>query len=355
MRVLHVDGGRDWGGGQNQVRLLVRALAERGIDQLCLCPAGSELDVRLREERLPVEPIRWTSGNDPRAIFRILAHAADYDLIHAHDAHAMQAAILPARLRRRALIATRRTLFRTRATKWNRAYRVIAVSDAVAQRLRASGVRPDKIRVIPSAIDIVEVMALPPASPTLRERLMLPQEAFLIGNVGALIELKRQVLIPRIAARLRDFYWVIIGEGPERAAIQSAIVAHGVTQTVRMPGRLPDARRFLQELDAFVFPSVDEALGTSVLDAMARGVPVVAANSAGPAEVLRPVQQAAHVSLFPPDDADAAAALIARIHSETDLRRRVVELQNHRMREYRIDRLTDATLNVYREVQENRR
>ena len=132
-------------------------------------------------------------------------------------------------------------------------------------------------------------------------------------------------------------------------------MAHGVTQTVRMPGRLPDARRFLQELDAFVFPSVDEALGTSVLDAMARGVPVVAANSAGPAEVLRPVQQAAHVSLFPPDDSDVAAALIARIHSETDLRKRVVELQNHRMREYRIDRLTDATLNVYREVQENRR
>ena len=354
MRVLHVDGGRDWGGGQNQVRLLVRALQERGVEQLCLCPAGSELDVRLRAESLPVEPIRWTSGNDPRAIRHIFRSAAGCDLIHAHDAHGVQASILPAWLRRRPLVASRRTLFRTRPVKWNRARRVIAVSEAVAERLRASGVHPERIRVIPSAIDADEVVGLPPASPTLRERLMLPATAFLVGNVGALIELKRQALIPRIAARLRDVYWVIIGEGPARGAIDAAIVAHGVTQTVRMPGRLPDARRYIQELDAFVFPSVDEALGTSVLDAMARGVPVVAAQSAGPAEVLAPVHAETGVGLFPPDDADVAAAHIARIRAEPELRRRIVELQLARIQDFRIEALTDAVQAVYAEVVKRR-
>src|SRR5690606_10809378 len=172
---------------------------------------------------------------------------------------------------------------RTGAGPWRHPQRVIAVSDAVAHRLRTVGVRPERIRVIPSAIDIDEVIALPPASPTLRERLLIPPDAFLIGNVGPLLPVKHQVLIPRIAARLRDLQWVIIGEGPERHAILEAIKAHGVGPMVRLPGRLPDARRYLQELDAFIFPSVDEALGTSVLDAMARGVPVIAAGSAGPA------------------------------------------------------------------------
>ena len=352
MRVLHVDGALDWGGGQNQVRLLMRSLAEQSVEQLCICPTGSELDRRMRAESLPVEGVPMTGA---LAFARhVYARAAEYDLVHAHDAIALRASVMPARLRRRALVATRRTMSRTHPRPWRRAQRVIAVSDAVAHRLRTTGVRPDRIRVIPSGIDVDEVIALPPASPTLRERLLLAPDAFVVGNVGPLLAVKHQVLIPRIAARLRNLHWVIIGEGPERPAILEAIKAHGVGPTVLLPGRMPDARRYLHELDAFIFPSVDEALGTSVLDAMARGVPVVAADSAGPAEILRPVHDLAGVSLFPPDDADAAAAHITKLRDDADLRRRVVGLQNQRVRDFRIERLVDATMRVYREVLDGR-
>ncbi len=352
MRILHVDSAHDWGGGQNQVRLLIRHLAAQGVAQLCLCPAGSELDRRLRAEGLPVRT--WQPGSQLAPARLVFEHAPAFDLVHAHDARALRASILPARLRRRALVATRRTLSRARPRPWRAPVRVIAVSDAVAHRLRTSGVKPERIRVVPSAIDVDEVVALPPASPALRERLLLPPRAFVIGNVGPLLPVKHQVLIPRIAARLRDLDFVIIGEGPERPAIQAAIVAHGVGPKVRLPGRMPDARRYLQEFDAFLFPSVDEALGTSVLDAMARGVPVVAADSAGPAEVLKPVHNVTGVSLFPPDDADRAAAHLERIRTDDALRRRVIGLQNERVREYRIERLVESTLRVYREVIDSR-
>ncbi len=336
MRVLHVDTAHDWGGGQNQVRLLVERLAAQGVEQLCICRAGSELDRRLRSESLPAEAVPMTS---PVEFGRhIYARARDYDIVHAHDALALRATIIPARLRRRPLVATRRTMSRTGPRPWRRPQRVIAVSDAVAHRLRTVGVRPERIRVIPSAIDVDEVIGLPPASPTLRERLLIAPDAFVVGNVGPLLPVKHQVLIPRIAARLRDLHWVIIGEGSERPAILAAIKAHGVGPTVRLPGRLPDARRYLQELDAFIFPSVDEALGTSVLD------------SAGPAEILRPVHDLLGVSLFPPDDADAAAEHIVRIHDDPALRKRVIGLQNQRVRDFRIERLVDSTLRVYHEV-----
>lgn len=348
MRVLHVDTAHDWGGGQNQVRLLVQRLAAQGVEQLCICRAGSELDRRLRSESLPSEAVPMTS---PVEFGRhIYARARDYDIVHAHDALALRATIIPARLRRRPLIATRRTMSRTGPRPWRRPQRVIAVSDAVAHRLRTVGVRPERIRVIPSAIDVDEVIGLPPASPTLRERLLIAPDAFVVGNVGPLLPVKHQVLIPRIAARLRDLHWVIIGEGSERPSILAAIKAHGVGPTVRLPGRLPDARRYLQELDAFIFPSVDEALGTSVLDAMARGVPVIAADSAGPAEILRPIHDLTGVSLFPPDDADAAAEHIVRIQNDPALRKRVIGLQNQRVRDFRIERLVESTLRVYHEV-----
>ena len=83
---------------------------------------------------------------------------------------------------------------------------------------------------------------------------------------------------------------------------------------------------------------------------LARGVPVIAADSAGPAEILRPIHDLTGVSLFPPDDADAAAEHIMRIREDPELRRRLVGLQNQRVRDFRIERLVESTLRVYHEV-----
>ena len=163
MRVLHVDTAHDWGGGQNQVRLLVDRLAQQGIEQLCICRAGSELDRRLRKESLPVESVQLKG---PLQFGRhIHARARDFDVVHAHDALALRATIIPAQLRRRPLIATRRTMSRTGAGPWRHPR-----GDAVS-RGRASpptGVCGERIRVIrpPSTSTVI---APPPASPTLRE------------------------------------------------------------------------------------------------------------------------------------------------------------------------------------------
>ena len=351
--VLHLDGGHGWAGGQNQVRLLVRELARRGYHQLVLCPRGSMLEKRLRTEGLPVEGITWPRGSDPRAALAIAKRMKPFGLLHCHDAHALQTAIVPAKLRRKTLIATRRSLFTTSALKWNRADAVIAVSDAVARLLESSGVHAGRIHTVHSAIDVDEVRALEPATPTLRERINVPADAFLVGNVATLVEYKRQAMLPRAAARMRDAFWVIIGEGPERAAIQSTSAAHGTGDIVRMPGNLPDARRYLHELDVFVFPSVGEALGTSVLDAMARGVPVVAADDAGPAEILAPVHAQTGASLFPPDDVDALVALLQRLRAEPALRTQLVSAQHERLEAFRIEPAADRIVDIYRRFEVN--
>lgn len=351
IRVLHIDGGRRWGGGQNQVRLLMRGLARHSaVAQLCLSPAGSPLEYRLREEGLPVRGIVWRRGIDLRALRAIARHVRDFDAIHCHDAHALQLALLPGRLHRRPIIASRRSCFRTRAAKWNLATRVIAISEAVRTLLLESGVREEKIRLIPSGIDPAEIVALPPLDPPLRTRIGMPANGFLAGNVGTLLEYKQQTLIPQAAARLRNVQWVIVGEGPRRPAIEAAIVAHGVTAHVHLPGNIADARRCLRELDVFVFTSQGEALGTSVLDAMAAGVPVVAADDAGPAEVLRPVHERVGASLFRPGDADALANLVRRVRDEPALAPLMASFQRERLLDFDIARTAEATLALYQEV-----
>jgi len=350
MRVLHIDGGRRWGGGQNQVRLLMRGLAREHIEQLCICPAGSPLETRLHSAHLPVAGIQWPRGMDLRVLFHLARRMREFTVIHCHDAHALQLALIPARLRRVPVIGTRRVIFRTRPGKWNRATRVIAISEAVRERLLASGVHAQLIRTIPSGIDVEEVATLPLATPSLRDRMNLAPSAFLAGNIGTLLDFKHQVIIPHAAAHARDITWVIIGEGPERERLVEAIKSHGVTGSVQLAGSASDARPFLREMDVFVLPSKGEALGTSMLDAMAMGVPVVAAADGGPAEVLEPVHRETGVSLFPLDDAATLAAHVRKLRDNVALRRKAVALQNERVHDYGIERTVAKTLALYKEV-----
>ncbi|HEX7120361.1 MAG TPA: glycosyltransferase [Longimicrobiales bacterium] len=352
LSVLHLDAGRVWAGGQNQVRLLMRGLAARGVRQLCLCPRGSPLERRLAAEGLPVRGIAWRGGADPRAAFAIARAAGGYDVVHAHDAHALQVAVLPARLRRTPVVAARRVHFTTSARKWNLADRVVSISETVHDALLRSGVDADRIRDVWSGIDADEVAAAPPLDPPLRTRLGLDADAFLVGNIGHLHRYKGQTVIPAAAARLPDVHWVIIGEGPQRAAIEAAIEAHGVAGRVHLTGLLPDARRALRELDVFAFTSPDEPLGTSVLDAMAAGVPVVGADAAGSREILAPVHAAAGTSLFPAGDPDALAARVRRLREAPALRDAALAAQRSRLDDYRIERTVERTLAVYRELVE---
>lgn len=350
MSVLHIDGGRAWGGGQNQVRLLMRELARRSIPQLCICPANSPLAQVLTHAGLPVQPVTWTSGSDPRAFMAIARSISSFDVVHAHDASAFQLAIIPARLRRVPLVASRRTRFTTSALKWNRAQCIIAIAQGVRDVLIAAGVQRDKIVVIHSGIDIEESRKVERAVPSLRSRTGIEPQAFVAGNAGHLFEVKAQRLIPAAAAFTPGVQWLIAGEGPERAALEAAITLHDVADRVRLLGWLDDGRTLLSEIDAYVSPATDEALGTMVLEAMARGVPVVAANAGGPAEILAPVHAQTGAVLVAPNSAAALAEGVQRIQNDAALRQLVTDWQTERLKDFDSTLTATATLSVYQRV-----
>ncbi|MGH7505345.1 MAG: glycosyltransferase, partial [Longimicrobiales bacterium] len=100
----------------------------------------------------------------------------------------------------------------------------------------------------------------------------------------------------------------------------------------------------------FVFTSQGEALGSSILDAMALGVPVVAADDAGPAEILRPVHEKTGANLYRAGDPDALAAAVRRVRDEPSLAPLMASFQRERIEEYDIARTAKATLALYQEV-----
>src|SRR5882724_171672 len=159
MRVLHVDSGRDWRGGQNQVWLLCRELSRQAeVEQALVTKQGSELAQRSAASGVTVQGTTWEIGLDPRAWWHLRRTVAAFapDIIHVHDSHALTLAATVAGGRR--LVATRRVDFHVgRFSAWRRPDRIIAVSQAVKQILTGDGVAADAITVVPDGIDPDEI------------------------------------------------------------------------------------------------------------------------------------------------------------------------------------------------------
>jgi glycosyltransferase involved in cell wall biosynthesis len=298
---------------------------------------------------LPVQEITWTGGADPRALWSITRVISRFDVVHCHDAHALQQAIIPAKLHGTKIIAARRVPFTTSAFKWNLADRVVAVSNTVRQVLFASGIDPWRVRVIHSGTDLQETRAVEPLHPRMRERLNLPRGTFVVGNAALFVAWKGQLTIPPAAALLPDVHWFVAGDGPLKGDIEAAIVRHDVADRVHLLGWLPDARQLLKEVDAYVSTSTEDGLGNSVTESLALRVPILSADAGGGAEIVRPVHERTQAVLFEAGNPQSLAQAVQKLR-QPGVREAVVAAQDERFADFAIERTAAATLELYQEV-----
>lgn len=121
-----------------------------------------------------------------------------------------------------------------------------------------------------------------------------PPDVSVFGTVGRLQPVKAQVDLVRAFAALRARYpveaasarLVIVGDGPERAAIQAAIRDADLDGHVWLPGARADVAACMQAMNVFVLPSLTEGISNTILEAMACGVPVIATDVGGNPELV---------------------------------------------------------------------
>jgi L-malate glycosyltransferase len=343
MRVLHVDAGREWRGGQNQVRLLLRELTqERAIDARLVSSRNGELARRLAQT-VPIIGASWSIGLDPRAWWTIRRALQAYrpDLIHVHDSHALTLCrwtrtTIP-------LIAHRRVDFHIRSgSPWFSAHRIVAVSEAVKRVLVADGVPSGSVTVIPDGIDPSEILANAVRPMDIRGRLSLPAHTPLAVNAAALVDHKDQITLIRAAAEARalepDLHWAIAGEGERRPALEAEIARLGLGDRVHLLGYITQIDSLIREGNVFVMSSREEGLGSVILHALALGKPVVSTAAGGIPEIL------------------GADALVP-VADATALAHRVVDMVAHPVATSLPDRFTAksmarATLRLYRRMVE---
>ena len=313
MRVLQVDSGREWRGGQNQVRLLCRELVGRGgeVEQILVTRRDSELARRAVADGTVVQDATWEMGLDPRAWWHLRRTIAAFqpDVIHAHDSHALTLATTVAMGRK--LVATRRVDFHIgRFGAWRRPDRIIAISEAVKRVLVADRIAPDAITVVGDGIDPDEVRRAAAQPFDIRSQLGLPAAARLAVNAAALVGHKDQRTLIRAAQYARswggggggtDLHWVIAGEGRLREELTAEIARFELGDRVHLVGHIDAIDALIGQADVFVMTSKEEGLGSVILNALALGRPVVATAGGGIPEILPPD------ALVPVGDADALA------------------------------------------------
>jgi glycosyltransferase involved in cell wall biosynthesis len=349
LRVVHVASGREWRGGQRQVWLLARELSRMSVvDQVVITGAGSQLARRLIDDRVPVHEVSWKIGLDPRVLPAAMAEIrAGGDLLHAHDAHSVTLAAISTLLSATPFVATRRVDFHLRRpAAWKRARRVIAISRAVSDVLLADGIPADRITLIPSGISLDDVRAAPHLD--VRHQLGLGKGAKIAANVAALVGHKDHATLLRAAAVLRskhpDLHWVVAGEGPLRNEIERLRTDLDLVSHVHLLGHVSDPVGLIADADVYVMSSSQEGLGTSVLDAMARGIPIASTAAGGLPDLLGD----GGGMLAPTGDFTTLADAVHRILTDSALCTSLTARAEIAVQRFTTRRMADDAVTVYR-------
>jgi glycosyltransferase involved in cell wall biosynthesis len=229
---------------------------------------------------------------------------------------------------------------------WGRADRVIAISHAVAEVLVRDGIDPARITVIHSGISIDATRGVERLG--IRDLLGLGPDTLVAANVGALVPHKDHATLLVAAKQLErshpDLHWVVAGEGELRPALETGITKLGLRDRVHLMGHIDTPERLIADSNVFVMSSQQEGLGTSVLEAMALGIPVASTGAGGLPEMLG---QGAGL-VVPARDSAALAEAVARLLDEPELRRTVIERAGTAVLRFTDGRMADEVRSVYR-------
>jgi sugar transferase (PEP-CTERM/EpsH1 system associated) len=180
-----------------------------------------------------------------------------------------------------------------------------------------------------------------------------PPDAFVIGTVGRMQEVKDQLtlarafveavrLVPDAKQRLR---LVMIGDGPLREQVAAILEAAGVRQLAWLAGDCDDVPRLMRGLDLFVLPSLAEGISNTILEAMATGLPVVATAVGGNPEL---VEEGETGRLVPRAEPRAMAqAMLGYYASPTECRRQGRRARDTAVRCFSMSMMVSNYLELY--------
>jgi len=279
------------------VEPVVTAIQERAGNPV----AGDIAALGIEVETLRIERLRQ---RDARSLVGGAIDRARPDLVHTQLEFSNTLGSWAAHRRGIPVVSTIHTLdrpppmtrdwlrFRLMAWSLRTAERVLCVSDGARHHFEAAaGIGRGQAATLHNGIDLAPFTAIDPArGAAVREALGIPAGAPLAATVAVLRRPKgiQHMLdaMPAVLERLPDAHYLVVGDGPHRAALEQRAAALGLASRVHWAGATDAVPDHLAAADLFVLPSLTEALPTVLIEAMAAGLPVVATTVGGIPEMV---------------------------------------------------------------------
>jgi len=351
-------------GGAEQLRLaMCRELRKRSVPfRVCALECPSTIGEELRELGIPVDVLgtkQWVS--DVRVWFRLAAYFRQYRpalvqsaLFEAntHCRLVAPCASVPVLFCEEHGLYPRRKRIRevTNRLLQRRSDVVLAVSRAVYDNMKeCSKISTDRLQVLHNCIDPFQLENK--SVPSLRQSLGIADDAFVIGHVGTLQMDKGHRVLFDAFQRFRQHHkavLLLIGDGPIRHELE--IYAHqlDISKDTIFAGRRRDLQACFKSMDVFAYPSIAEALGLAVQEAMFMKLPVIASDEGGLSELISHGQDGL---LIPVGDAETLSKMLLNLYEDTELRARLgrnacQKIRRHYLPQQYVNRLFE----IYRDV-----
>ncbi|MGN6798066.1 MAG: glycosyltransferase, partial [Gaiellaceae bacterium] len=350
------------GGGERVAAAVAAALDPARFDRaLCVTrPSPREPLDELRAAGVTVIELDRKRRLQPLAWRPLLRHARNHgvDVLHTHKfgSNAWGAVVAPL-IRARVLVThehswsftgDRRRMLVDRYVIAPRAAAMVAVSSLDARRMvDIEHLPPDKVRVIPNGIVTPRI-----EDPLLlRRELGIDPEVPVVGFVGSLRPEKRVDLIVAAAATLlreRRLQLVLVGAGPEEAALREQVRAAGIVDAVTFLGFRTDATALAAGFDVAVLATDREGAPLTLLEYMALSRPVVTTSVGGIPEI---VEDGRYALLVPAGDASALASAVGRLLDDPAERLRLgSEASARQVADFSFDEMTRRIESLYLEL-----
>jgi glycosyltransferase involved in cell wall biosynthesis len=333
-------------GAVHSMMTLAEAQREAGQDVRYVTFKGKPFNDDLKKLGVIPTSFRIRFKIDPLAIIQMARFfkREKIDIVHTHLSTSSVNGCIAARIAKIPCVATVHGM--SGKLSFTFADHMIGVSEGVRQHLIIQGIKPERVTTIHNGVDLpLKVLSKNEA----RKRFGIPQEALVFGTVARLTPMKgidfALLAFADIVKELPNSLYVLVGDGDHAEQYKLMAKELEIGDRVIFLGYQSIIFEPLAAMDIFIFPSLKEAMGISVVEALAAGLPVISTNVGGLPEVVT-----ANVGMLVPPE-DASAIVVAAIVVANGDRAKLAEKAKERAKDmFSVSSMLEKTNHVYRQL-----
>ena len=358
MNILFLCNHLNIGGVSSYLLSLTKGLLHRG-HKIYLASSGGKLEKAFLKSssQLIYIPLKTKCEVSPKIIFSFfklnrLLKQKNIDIIHANTRVSSVLAYLLSCKWRIPYISTSHGFFKTRLSRrifplWGK--KVIAISEQVKEHL-INDFKLDRqaVRLVYNGVDLKNEVISRPDRLIARQKLGLKESA-VVGIIARLSDVKgHKYLIEAMGEVLKvmeDAQLLIVGDGREKTNLVNLSRRLGISKSIIFIPSVEDTSDVLEAIDLFVMPSIQEGLGLSIMEAMAKGIAVVASDVGGIRDLIKDGFNARLVR--PGDIKGLAKVIIELLQDRTKLNYYATNGQMTIKNDFSLEKMITKTEGVY--------